>query len=759
MITTLGGSVTVTGQGSAAGGTARGVHFAGGRITVENGDITITGTGGGNNGLNTANHGVHFSAAGTPYFVATGSGRAFVYGTGGTGQGFGHRGIQWTSDVDLNIPLTMVGVGGGTAGNNDGFSGSLENNASVTISGIGGSGADGGHCGIVTPGIKVSGTANLSLTGLGGGQSGNNSGNRGISLSGVTSVQNGVLIASATGGGAGTGGGNYGIAAISGATITSSGSGALQLIGLQGGGDVASNFGFAAGTLGLIVGTATTSGPITLMTDAIGHSTSTVIRTSSSVAIMPYTPDTTVGVAGGAGALDISTTVLANITSARMQIGSTTVTGTMTLNSRAWAVPVTFAANNGGNIVVSGSQTTSSTHTIDFFGPVTLSSHVATAGAAISFSTAVTKTGAGSVTVTGPTTVNGDLQISAGTLVAPVAMSVGGNWLNSATFAAGTSTVTFSRSSTDPPVQITGSTTFYALRALTGGTTLAFTPGTTQYVINMVEFRGVELRSTGAGGTTWYFSYSGSSQTLRNLRVQDSNASANGGLVMSANDGSSIDLGNNSNWEFVSPGTLIQSQASGNWFTPASWVGGLVPVNTDRASIMSPHVVTATAPVTISSVTIASGGSLKFDANQQAVTLTILNGGKLCNYGTVEISTDTNAVAIQAENGGSVTFEGTDIDFYSNKVFLGRMTYQPAMSLASGEAVELSGNVTLGGTLTTSAGASFVMGSNNTLTLTGTTTLADGTFSKGTGTARVKLNGDFNFSPGTNNLGDVSTGP
>ena len=85
---------------------------------------------------------------------------------------------------------------------------------------------------------------------------------------------------------------------------------------------------------------------------------------------------------------------------------------------------------------------------------------------------------------------------------------------------------------------IVSSTTFYALRAVTPGATIQFTAGTTQYVTNMVEFQNVNLKSAGANGTTWYFSYTGSSQTLVGLRgVRDSNASVNGGATTSVASG------------------------------------------------------------------------------------------------------------------------------------------------------------------------------------------------------------------------------
>jgi hypothetical protein len=115
------------------------------------------------------------------------------------------------------------------------------------------------------------------------------------------------------------------------------------------------------------------------------------------------------------------------------------------------------------------------------------------------------------------------------------------------TFNAGTSTVTFCTLNS-PLCTLSGSTTFYALRALISGATLQFTPGTTQYVTNLVEFRNIGLLSSGVSGTIWHFSYSGSSQTLIGVSVRDSNASANGGQVILAIN--SRDLGNNTSWYF-----------------------------------------------------------------------------------------------------------------------------------------------------------------------------------------------------------------
>jgi hypothetical protein len=211
--------------------------------------------------------------------------------------------------------------------------------------------------------------------------------------------------------------------------------------------------------------------------------------------------------------------------------------------------------------------------------------------------------------------INGSLIISSSIINALNTINIAGNWTNTTngTFTANSSTVTFDGATSQT---LSGNTTFYGLRATQSGATMYFTPGTTQYATNAVEFRNISLKSV-TDNATWYFKYSGSSQTLKGLRVKDSNASA--GSAMVANDGTSTDLGNNTNWVFAGDtgNRYWVASAPGNWSNAANWSyysggpGGYALLSTHTAVFDSGSVQISTIDAgfggTISSVTINTG--------------------------------------------------------------------------------------------------------------------------------------------------------
>jgi hypothetical protein len=108
---------------------------------------------------------------------------------------------------------------------------------------------------------------------------------------------------------------------------------------------------------------------------------------------------TTMGVAGGAGALNYSLADIAALGAGwtSLRLGSPTATGALTVGANAWDNPVTYRAAAGGSIVIAGAQTaTAASDTVfTFSGPTTLSANVDTTNATggtqdITFNNAVT---------------------------------------------------------------------------------------------------------------------------------------------------------------------------------------------------------------------------------------------------------------------------------------------------------------------------------------------------------------------------------
>ncbi len=261
-------------------------------------------------------------------------------------------------------------------------------------------------------------------------------------------------------------------------------------------------------------------------------------------------------------------------------------------------------------------------------------------------------TGAGAQTLTAAATnfYNVVINKGGGTLTLTDDLKVSGNWTNTTGIFSGVgSTVTFTGTGIQ---QLSGATTFYALRDITSGATLQFAVGTTNYATSIVEFRNIGLQSTGASGTTWYFSYTGSSQTLTNLRVRDSNASPNGGLAMNAYDGTSTNLGNNKNWNFSPPDSGVRywiSNTGGNWNTAANWstISGGIPAG---GVPLSTHTV----------IFDGNGiGASTINVNVSIATMTITSGysGTITALSTTTLTLNYDYI----QNGGTVNLQGSQV--------------------------------------------------------------------------------------------------
>ncbi len=266
----------------------------------------------------------------------------------------------------------------------------------------------------------------------------------------------------------------------------------------------------------------------------------------------------------------------ATLAAALTSTGSLVLSGGTFDTGSNWSVTVT------SNVVINGGTFNLNNSTMSVLRDWTLSSGVINAdGSTVTFTGAnatqnITLGGdnffniainksAGSVVLQDPFDADGSFTNTLGTFnTNSKSLSIGGNW----NFAAGTYTGAGSTVTFNSPTQSTlsGSTTFYALSALTPHTTLYFTAGSTQYVTGSVDLENIALRST-TNNATWYFRYNGSSQTLLGLIVQDSNASS--GLQMSA-DATSVNAGNNTNWNFGGAPNAINNLAANQSATGAA---------------------------------------------------------------------------------------------------------------------------------------------------------------------------------------------
>ncbi|MCG3205053.1 MAG: hypothetical protein KCHDKBKB_01770 [Elusimicrobia bacterium] len=434
----------------------------------------------------------------------------------------------------------------------------------------------------------------------------------------------------------------------------------------------------------------------------------------------------------------------------------------------------------GGNFLRTGGSLTVNTSTLQFTGGV---AQTLTPGGTGFYHLTVTKTAGVAVTWGENIEVQGNFTIASGSVNASAShyrTNVGGDWSNTGVFVARLSTVTLSATIVDGRSSISGSTTFYALRAVTPGATLYFAPGTTSYVVNMVEWRDISVLSSGASGTTWYFSYTGSSQTLAGLQgVRDSNASVNNGKLMVALGG--VDLGNNTNWIFSDTGARYWiSSVTGNWSDANNW------------SYVSGGGVAASATVPTSTHTVifdgANGknGQANVDVVVNVGTLTVsgytgtlntrgydinISSSLIQTSGTIALTTNTVTVGADLlRSGGTFTVSSSTVSFTGSGSQTLNMNNTNLFNLhvnKSGGVLTLLNHQNIAGSLRVSAGtlntganyalivASHVVLDGGTLELNASSmsvtrnwTKTAGTFSVGTSTVYFIGGNTQNLLPG-----------
>jgi autotransporter-associated beta strand protein len=168
----------------------------------------------------------------------------------------------------------------------------------------------------------------------------------------------------------------------------------------------------------------------------------------------------------------------------------------------------------------------------------------------------LTVSGSGTKTLTGATAVNGALTISAGTLdvsASNYGLAVAGDWVNNGAFTARTGTVAFNGTGAQ---SISGANTFYGLAITGGNRTVSFQSGVAQSIADngSLTFTGTvgQLLTlaplTGASAWQLHVSTTGVTQSVSYVSASYSNAA--GYATINASDGTNINGGHNTNWNF-----------------------------------------------------------------------------------------------------------------------------------------------------------------------------------------------------------------
>ena len=213
--------------------------------------------------------------------------------------------------------------------------------------------------------------------------------------------------------------------------------------------------------------------------------------------------------------------------------------------------------------------------------------------------------------------------------------------------------------------------------------------------------------------------------------------------------------------------TGITSAASGDWNTPSTWVGGVVPACGNVVTIASGHNVTVTTTANAAGVIISKGGTLTNNAGVTTMTVGCTNNNSaFYNYGTHTMTAGNlkvngfvthktgsffnqtgGNIIIDSNNNGdvatSVAFGGTSCKIETSNLNLtgGKITVvDPLVNIGTPISASSIGNYTLNtagttGTFTVNAGVT-----GSTASITGTYNLFE---------VGQVVSGNASISPGT----------
>ena len=279
-------TVTLHGTGGSGAGNDHGIYLANAGTTISSieGAVDLTGIGG--NSTVCCNYGIYLANAAVISSTGTGTNAATLDldGTGGVSPSVNYG--LYLIDAGTNVTsvdgdIHLIGQGGGNGTNIQNMGIFMHTSAAVTSTGTGANAAD------------------ILLEGTGGSGTGLDNGIQLRDLPQITAVDGNIDLF-----GTSPNAGSFGIDFLDGATVRITGGGDIHFTGTSAATDI-----YLAPAIAHTIGHAAMQGDITFTADDISFSNLTA-TTAGNIAFEPYTANTTIGVAGGAGTLDVSTTVL-----------------------------------------------------------------------------------------------------------------------------------------------------------------------------------------------------------------------------------------------------------------------------------------------------------------------------------------------------------------------------------------------------------------------------------------------------------------
>jgi hypothetical protein len=371
-LTTVNGGITLHAnqQASATAGNFIGLDANSATIqTTGTGNIELKGLGGADAGTG-AHYGVslHNGTSVSSTATVSSAGTITITGTGGNGAGPSYGVILFDSTTDVTSvagAIAITGVGGnGTSDSNFGVlasdietiqsTGTGSSAATITLNGTGGNGTSFNYgvdlIGATTDVTSVDGA--ISITGTGGNGSGN--ANRGVNIEADAAVQ--VTTATLTVTGTAVAGNSQGVrlAESSGGRLVSIGSGNI-VVTADGNGtssDLVAGSDSIIGDATHVGAASAATGNMTLNADSIDFSGTLSVESDGALVIQPRTANTTIGLGGGSGTLNLSDTELGFLQDgfSSIKIGdATNGTGAVDVDSSTFTDPLTIV---GGSIAV-----------------------------------------------------------------------------------------------------------------------------------------------------------------------------------------------------------------------------------------------------------------------------------------------------------------------------------------------------------------------------------------------------------------------